>query len=109
MPKEEGLEGWCTDPFGRHDARWLSDGTPTKLVRDGEIESFDDPPDEEPTQEPQPIEEYVAANDGADLLRAGGPAGAPTDLGSLRRQMSDAALEGGAHPEIDLGTAPPPE
>ena len=47
------LEGWCTDPFGRHEARWLSQGTPTKLVRDGGVESYDDPPDEEPTHEPR--------------------------------------------------------
>ena len=31
------LEGWCTDPFGLHEARWLSDGVPTKLVRDNGV------------------------------------------------------------------------
>jgi hypothetical protein len=36
---DEGEEGWYTDPFGRHEARWLSDGSPTKLVRDGDAES----------------------------------------------------------------------
>ena len=36
-------------PFGRHEARWLPAGSPTKLVRDGSLESYDDPPDEEPT------------------------------------------------------------
>ena len=46
---EEQQEGWFTDPYGRHDARWLSDGRPTKLVRDGQVESYDDPPDEEPS------------------------------------------------------------
>jgi hypothetical protein len=34
----------------------MSDGTPTKLVREGDEESYDDPPDEEPSQTPQPIE-----------------------------------------------------
>ncbi len=49
------LEGWCTDPFGRHDARWMSAGVPTKLVRDGESESFDDPPATPWSQDPVPI------------------------------------------------------
>jgi hypothetical protein len=106
--EDERLEGWCTDPFGRHEARWLSDGTPTKLVRDGEAESYDDPPDEEPSQVPEPIVEDVPADGGRDLLRAGEPDSAPSDLESLERQMSEAALEGGAHPEVDLGRAPPP-
>jgi hypothetical protein len=37
-------EGWCPDPFGRHEARWLSGGEPTDLVRDGGVESHDEPP-----------------------------------------------------------------
>jgi hypothetical protein len=106
--KSEGLEGWCTDPFGRHEARWLSEGRPTKLVRDGEVESYDEPPDEEPTQQPEPIEPEVGPIGGADLWRAGDPDSAPVELGSLERQMSDAALEGGAHPEVDIGEPPPP-
>jgi hypothetical protein len=104
----EALEGWCTDPFGRHEARWLSEGTPTKLVRDGDVESYEDPPDEEPTRQPQLIEPDVGLIAGADLWRAGDPGSAPVDLGSLDRQMSDAALEGGAHPEVDLRVPPPP-
>jgi hypothetical protein len=38
-------EGWSADPFGRHEVRWISSGVPTSLVRDGQIESHDDPPD----------------------------------------------------------------
>jgi hypothetical protein len=38
-------EGWYVDPFGHHEARWISDGSPTALVRDGQIESKDPPPD----------------------------------------------------------------
>ena len=37
-------EGWYTDPWGHHDAGWISEGVPTKLVRDGALESYDDPP-----------------------------------------------------------------
>jgi hypothetical protein len=107
--RAEDLEGWCTDPFGRHEARWLSRGTPTKLVRDGEVESYDEPPDEEPTREPQLIEPDVGPIGGADLVRAGDPGSAPTDLGSLERQMDEAAFEGGAHPQADLGVPPPPD
>ncbi|MGO9558621.1 MAG: hypothetical protein ACLPQS_12840 [Acidimicrobiales bacterium] len=38
-------EGWYRDPYGSHEARWFSDGTPTALVRDGRQESQDPPPD----------------------------------------------------------------
>jgi hypothetical protein len=51
----EHLEGWCTDPFVRHEARWMSDGTPTRLVRDGSSESYDDPPDEPWSRDPEAI------------------------------------------------------
>jgi hypothetical protein len=37
-------EGWYVDPFGHHEARWFSDGSPTALVRDGNAESDDAPP-----------------------------------------------------------------
>ncbi len=99
MEPQEAEEGWFTDPFGRHEARWLSAGTPTKLVRDGDVESYDDPPDEEPTIEPERIEPLPVANDGADLIRAGDGSG---DLGTLDERMADAAIEGGAHPEVRI-------
>jgi hypothetical protein len=37
--------GWFKDPYGRHDARWISGGSPTSLVRDGTIESTDHRPE----------------------------------------------------------------
>ena len=37
-------QGWFVDPFQTHDARWISDGRPTALVRDGNTESADPPP-----------------------------------------------------------------
>jgi hypothetical protein len=70
MVAEERAEGWFTDSFGRHEARWMSDGSPTKLVRDGEEESYEEPPDEEPTVTSSRIAEEQAV-DGSDLLRAG--------------------------------------
>jgi len=39
------IRGWYRDPYGRHEDRYFSDGTPTKLVRDGDREAFDPPPD----------------------------------------------------------------
>jgi hypothetical protein len=36
------LEGWYTDPYQRHEDRWISRGVPTRLVRDLGIEG-DDP------------------------------------------------------------------
>ncbi len=41
-------QGWYRDPFGRHDDRYFSAGTPTKLVRDGTVESYDPPPAGQP-------------------------------------------------------------
>jgi len=65
-------EGWYLDPFGVHEARWFSDGTPTSLVRDGEMESRDDPPSRsfDGALEPVPESEPDA---GEDLLRADEP------------------------------------
>lgn len=37
-------EGWYVDPYGVHEARWISAGTPTALARDGDVESQDPPP-----------------------------------------------------------------
>jgi hypothetical protein len=65
---EQREEGWYHDPYGLHDARWFSDGRPTKLVRDGSEESYDDPPHEPPTGRPEPIE---ARGRRDDLHRAG--------------------------------------
>jgi hypothetical protein len=39
------LHGWQRDPFGLHQQRYLSQGQPTKLVRDGTVESYDEPPE----------------------------------------------------------------
>src|ERR1700733_6735194 len=37
-------EGWAADPFEAHELRYFVDGLPTKLVRDGLVEGFDDLP-----------------------------------------------------------------
>jgi hypothetical protein len=63
----ERAEGWYTDPYGRHEARWMCGGTPTELVRDRGVESYDAPPDEEPSQTP----ELVAEEEQADAAEFG--------------------------------------
>jgi hypothetical protein len=62
-------EGWYIDPFGRHEARWISNGTPTELVRDGAVESQDPPPPASVEGELQRVSESPQA-DGGDLKRA---------------------------------------
>jgi hypothetical protein len=52
-------EGWYSDPFGRHEARWMSNGKPTKLVRDSGVESSDPPPDEPFAHQPEPLEAAI--------------------------------------------------
>ena len=63
------LEGWYTDPYGRHEARWLSQGNPTRLVRDGDVEGSDPVEDEPFKVDPVRIEGRVP-HDSSDLRRA---------------------------------------
>jgi hypothetical protein len=64
-------EGWHIDPFGQHEARWISDGTPTSLVRDDGVESKDPPPDAPYSGTIQPLPDASQPDDG-DLIRTGG-------------------------------------
>jgi hypothetical protein len=67
---DEALEGWYSDPYARHEARWMSQGTPTPLVRDGEVEGHDPAPDGPFTVTPVRVGDDATPNDGADLRRA---------------------------------------
>jgi hypothetical protein len=60
-------EGWYHDPFGSHEARWFSDGHPTQLVRDGDIEAHDPPPEISYTGQLERVE--TAAASGPDDMR----------------------------------------
>jgi hypothetical protein len=62
-------EGWYIDPYGRHEARWISGGMPTGLIRDGGVEGNDPPPDEPIVATMEPWTEG-ARSDGSDLKRA---------------------------------------
>lgn len=66
----EMLEGWFTDPYACHEARWLSDRRATKLVRDGDATSYDDPPAGPWIKTPERVEADPTAAGGSDLIRA---------------------------------------
>lgn len=63
-------EGWCADPFGLHEARWLSGGTPTALVRDHGVESLDAVPLGIAPQACEPLHWGRKEAGGQDLLRS---------------------------------------
>ncbi len=66
-PKFE--EGWFTDPYGRHEARWMSAGEPTALIRDGGTEGNDPPPDEPRSFAAEPVEVESTRRGGEELRR----------------------------------------
>jgi hypothetical protein len=62
-------EGWYSDPYGVHEHRWFSDGTPTNLVRDHGKTSHDSRPQTAYVEEPHLIES--ASSLAKDDLRRG--------------------------------------
>lgn len=68
MSDHHDAEGWYQDPFGVHEERWISEGTPTKLVRDGEVECYDPPPDA--VAEGELVESVAPPPHPGDLQRA---------------------------------------
>ncbi len=62
-------EGWYVDPYGVHEARWISAGTPTALVRDGNVEAQDPAPNTPYVGQFEELPETVP-RDADDLLRA---------------------------------------
>ena len=87
-------QGWYRDPYGLHTDRWMSDGTPTALVRDGRIESRDEPPDRPFVGELIPSAE--AKPRAGDTRRAD----ASTRNGSRidRERMYNAIIDGAFYP-----------
>jgi hypothetical protein len=57
------MEGWFTDPYERHQARWMSQGTPTSLVRDGNVNGSDPPAQGSFTVNPVIIEAAPGSGD----------------------------------------------
>ena len=64
-----GAQGWYHDPYGIHGDRWFSEGRPTRLVRDMDVESYDDPPPSEPVEHLVPVSPLPSDN--TDSRRAG--------------------------------------
>lgn len=91
-------EGWYTDPYARHEARWLSDGRATKLVRDGDVTSYDEPPGGPFLSEPEPIEFHPGWDSADDLRRADDAERGPLDLdrGEAYMRSMDALWSDGA-------------
>ena len=87
-------EGWFTDPWGHHKARWISLGKATDLVRDGDVEAHDPPPDTPPTITPALIPPEAPGQVGAgDLKRADDAERDVVDPRELREHLVDAAEE----------------
>jgi len=90
-------EGWYHDPFGLHAERWFSDDVPTNLVRDGGVESRDEPPARDYAR---PLVESTThgPGNGFDLERADDVAGYGdrhlSSLESARAVIDDAAAYG---------------
>ena len=84
-------QGWYRDPYGRHQDRYFSAGTATKLVRDGDREAYDTPPNR-----PLPEGDLISANDldaerrdEADMRRADDASTKPYDPVEARRAALD--------------------
>ena len=100
-PDEDGArrqfdldQGWFTDPWGLHDARGISLGKATDLVRDGRVEAHDPPPNTPPTVTPALIPAEAPGQVGAgDLRRADDAERETVDPGKLKERLVDAAEE----------------
>jgi hypothetical protein len=90
-------EGWYRDPYGLHQDRWFSAGTPTSLVRDQGTEGHDDPPAYPPAGPPAEIPDTGRFPE--DDLRRADEAEAQIHDGDLRRaDEAEASEEPGDQP-----------
>ncbi len=90
---DETIEGWFTDPFERHEARWMSQGNPTSLVRDGTVEGSDPVADGPIRAIPPRIETDISA--GVSVRRADdADRESPYDPETLSPAASDAFDQG---------------
>jgi len=85
----EPPQGWCTDPYARHEARWFSRGLPAALVRDRREESQDRPPEGSPTVAPVEIHVDTASSFGSDLVRADDVTRSPYDPNTIKQAAFD--------------------
>ena len=83
-------EGWYRDPFAIHEDRWMSQGRPTKLVRDGGVEAYDPPPDL-----PLPSELVPCVSDSGEDSGAGEGGQEPGYSNRRARRAAFDAITGG--------------
>ena len=96
------LQGWCADPFRLHEERYFSSGRPTKLVRDGKVESYEDPPSDTVPTDTEGFEPAPDLAPGSDTPGGHAPNGyAPNGYAPNRYAPNRYALNGYA------GGAPP--
>jgi hypothetical protein len=74
---DEEAEGWYLDPYGVHEQRWISRGRPSNLVRDGNKEAKDEPPDHPASHPFVPIPSDSAGIGFRDMQRADDVANQP--------------------------------
>ena len=84
-------EGWYRDPFAIHEDRWMSQGRPTKLVRDGGVEAYDPPPDL-----PLPTELVPCVSDSGEDSGAGEGGQEPGYSDRRARRAAFDAITGGS-------------
>jgi len=90
-------EGWYRDPYAIHEDRWMSQGRPTRLVRDGGTESYDPPPDLPLPGALVPVApDEGASADGSDLRRSGETGQDPSYSRKRARRAALDAISGGA-------------
>lgn len=94
-PRSAAAEGWYRDPYGIHQDRWFSAGTPTALVRDQGVEGHDDPPGYPPPGPPEEIPE-IDQFPADDLRRADEPeaSGGEYEREGAVGQVSDVTATG---------------
>lgn len=70
--KPHEAQGWYVDPYRQHEDRYFSAGQPTKLVRDGGQESYQEPPAQpyDPAELVRSASESDDGFDASDLRRA---------------------------------------
>lgn len=82
MMAVDEVEDWFTDPFGRHESRWMSYGNPTDRVRDGHTEGSDPVPDEPFSVNPLRVKYVVGKAEAKsdDFLKSKGGIAVPGGL-----------------------------
>lgn len=89
--------GWFQDPYHQHELRYFSEGSPTKLVRDAGLESFDLPPDTPMPEAPVPAPHTDQFSVSTDMRRADdAEREAPFDRRAACQQATSAIIRFGS-------------